>query len=313
MNYQQVKQYLTIVKHMNLSKAAEELYISQPALSLALGRLESELDVQLFYREGKKLIISPAGEHLYHYFKELKDAHDRLTQAAAEFRQNEGNSFITIGFSVSTLFFSALSITGNFDSFQSVGIKKLFGDEEQVLAILKNGMIDFAVTCPPIIDDQVTNQILFSEQYILVVSSGHPFASRKSISIADLKNIELTGLNRYQPTRLHNDQMFQEYHFTPVYAHELDYPDYYAAIKECAYTDHFANLIPESFFEKTYGNGYVAIPFSDDTMIRRTAISWLTEKKYNLEHKELFDYIIQEIQSQRKHHQQFSREMFSIH
>lgn len=54
MNYQQVKQYLTIVKHMNLSKAAEELYISQPALSLALGRLESELDVQLFYREGKK-------------------------------------------------------------------------------------------------------------------------------------------------------------------------------------------------------------------------------------------------------------------
>ena len=46
MNYQQVKQYLTIVKHMNLSKAAEELYISQPALSLALGRLESELDVQ---------------------------------------------------------------------------------------------------------------------------------------------------------------------------------------------------------------------------------------------------------------------------
>ena len=72
MNYQQVKQYLTIVKHMNLSKAAEELYISQPALSLALGRLESELDVQLFYREGKKLIISPAGEHLYHYFKELR-------------------------------------------------------------------------------------------------------------------------------------------------------------------------------------------------------------------------------------------------
>ena len=312
MNYQQVKQFLTIVKHMNLSKAANELYISQPALSLALNRLESELDVQLFYRDGKKLIISPAGEKLYDYFKDLKDAHDRLTEEATELKNTQQNNFITIGFSVSAMFFSTLYMSGKFDSFESIAIRKLFGDEAQILALLKNGMIDFAVTCPPLTDEKVTNQNIFSEPYVLAVSSGHPLASRKSISVSELKDIHLYGLKKHHPTRQQNDIMFKENHFTPVYIHEYDYPEYYAAIKENAYTANFANLIPEAFFEKTYGDGYVAIPFSDGSMVRQTAISWITDKNNNLKYKELFDYLISSIQEQQTYHYQFSHIMANV-
>lgn len=312
MNYQQVKQFLTIVKHMNLSKAANELYISQPALSLALGRLEAELNVQLFYRDGKKLIISPAGEKLYDYFKDLKEAHDRLTDAAEKFCQNEQGSSVTIGFSVSAELFSTLYMSGKFNSFRSVTIKKLFGDEEQIPALLKNGMIEFAVTCPPIIDEKITNQTILSEPYILVVSSGHPLASRSSISVAEAKEIPLTGLKKHQPARTQNDLVFQQNHFTPHYVHEYDYPEYYAAVRECAYTDRFANLVPEEFFEKTYKNGYTAIPFSDGAMIRQTAISWLTEKRYNLEYKELFDHIVSSVREQQEYHRKYSETLSNI-
>lgn len=58
MNMNHVEQFMTIVKYMNLSRASRELYISQPALSMSLSRLESELGVQLFYREGNKLVLA---------------------------------------------------------------------------------------------------------------------------------------------------------------------------------------------------------------------------------------------------------------
>lgn len=306
MNYQQVKQFLAIVKHMNLSKAASELYISQPALSLALGRLESELNVQLFYRDGKKLIISPAGEKLYDYFVQLKDAHDRLTDTADSFRRDEDINMMTIGFSVSAMFFSSLYMTGNLGSYDSILLKKIFADSDQILTMLKNGMIDFAVTCPPIEDDKVTTQNIFSENYILVVSSKHPLADRKSISVSELNHIPLTGLKKSQPSREHNDLLCAQNHVDPPYMREFDYPEYYNAVTECAFTDQFANIISESFFEKSYSQGYVAIPFSDGNMVRQTSISWLTESKYNLEYKEILEYIISGIREQQSYYLQFS-------
>lgn len=312
MNYQQVKQFLAIVKHMNLSKAANELYISQPALSLALGRLESELNVQLFYRDGKKLIISPAGEKLYDYFVQLKKAHDNLTDTADAFRKENDINMITIGFSVSALFFSTLYMSGMFGSYNSIMLKKIFADTDQILTLLKNGMIDFAVTCPPIEDDKVSTQNIFSENYVLVVSSGHPLANRKNISVAELKDVTLTGLKKHQPTRQHNDMLCAQNHITPKYDHEYDYPEYYAAVNACAHTDKFANIISENFFEKGYGDGYVVIPFSDGNMVRQTSISWLTEIKYNLEYKDLLAYIIDSVRAQQEYHLQFSEIMFKI-
>ena len=50
MDYNQIQRFLMIVKHSNLSGAAKELYISQPALSLSLANMEKELGMPLFYR-----------------------------------------------------------------------------------------------------------------------------------------------------------------------------------------------------------------------------------------------------------------------
>ncbi len=306
MNYQQVKQFLTIVKYMNLSKAASELYISQPALSLALGRLESELGVKLFYRDGKKLIISPAGEKLHEHFKELKNAHDRLTQEADDIRKHDTEQYVTIGFSLSAMFFATLYMNGLLNSWKNITIKKIFADTQQLTMMLKNGMIDFAVTCPPLRDDRLSNRSIFTERYMLAVSSGHPLASHDSISLKDLEGVGLTGLKKHQPTRKLNDDLCEQNHFVPTYLHEYDYPEYYGAVARCAHGDQFANFILEDFFERCYGDGYKMIPFEPDNMTRSTELSWLTERKLDLEYKDFLDYLTESLVSQHDYHIQFS-------
>ena len=56
--------FLTVVKYMNMNKAAKELYITQPALSFSISRLEKELGLALFYRDKNKLVLSKEAEIL---------------------------------------------------------------------------------------------------------------------------------------------------------------------------------------------------------------------------------------------------------
>ena len=53
--------FIKVAQTGNLTRAAQELFISQPALTMAIKRLEKELDVTLFEREGNRLILSPSG------------------------------------------------------------------------------------------------------------------------------------------------------------------------------------------------------------------------------------------------------------
>lgn len=92
MNDIQVRQFLAIVKHMNMHKAAQELYISQPALSLALCRIEKELGVELFYRHGKKLVLSRMGESMISRFKSLREAYEELILKANLFKSRDEES-----------------------------------------------------------------------------------------------------------------------------------------------------------------------------------------------------------------------------
>lgn len=306
MNFQQVTQFLTIVKHMNLSKAASELYISQPALSQSLARLEHELNVQLFYRDKQKLILSPAGKRLFDDFKELKKAQDKLSDDAADFFLNEKDSIVTIGFTMTPLFFYTLYMSGLFDQFQSISMEKIFANADQILSMLKNGMIDFAITCPPLFDDRITTQTILLERFVLAVSSGHPLADQSSISITELPNIPLTGMKKHQPTQQYVDWICTQNHISLQYVHEYDYLEYYSAIRNFAYTDQFANLVPDDFFESTYGDGYVCIPVTGGNLVRQTCISWLTESQVHLEKRELLEHLIRSVVSQQTYHTRFS-------
>lgn len=128
MNLLQAQQLLTIVKYMNLSKAASEVYISQPALSLSLGRLEKELGVRLFFRDGNKLILSHDGEVLYDYFRNLNEAHQKLLSKTEELTRPSQEEYITFGFSGSPLQFAALCSTGICDNFQGKHVKIVSAD-----------------------------------------------------------------------------------------------------------------------------------------------------------------------------------------
>ena len=90
MNTIQIKYFLTAAEYLNFTKAAERLFISQPALSKQLHVMEEELEMMLFRREGKKMTLTPAGKVLYDELKEFDKNYDAIIHKAR--LANEGSS-----------------------------------------------------------------------------------------------------------------------------------------------------------------------------------------------------------------------------
>lgn len=82
MNLNYLKVFHTVAKHQGFTKAAEELLISQPTISVQIKNLEQELGLELFQKLGRKVYLTEAGRTLFHYtskiFNQLEEAENAL-------------------------------------------------------------------------------------------------------------------------------------------------------------------------------------------------------------------------------------------
>ena len=81
---QKLKVFLTVVKHMNFSRAAEELFITQPAVSQYVKSLEDELDIKLIDRTNKKIRLTKAGSLVAYYGGEISTLNEKMKQAVED-------------------------------------------------------------------------------------------------------------------------------------------------------------------------------------------------------------------------------------
>lgn len=112
MELKQLQYFLTVAEHLNFSRAAEALYISQPALSYQIAELERELDVELFRRDRRRVYLTAAGAALIKPAQEMLAASTRLIQAAKDGSlAKESEAVIRIGFDSTEDHFEVTGIT----------------------------------------------------------------------------------------------------------------------------------------------------------------------------------------------------------
>jgi len=85
MNPQHFRTFLAVKKHLNFTRAAEELFLSQPAISRQIQQLGRELGAPLFERIGKALFLTEAGRTLLPLAQDLLGRMERLTEAVREY------------------------------------------------------------------------------------------------------------------------------------------------------------------------------------------------------------------------------------
>ena len=180
-----LKVLLTVADEKSFSRAAEKLLRTQPAISLAIQKLESDLQEKLIDRSGKDLLLTDAGRIVYDYARRFENLEADLENALAELRDNSAGRLV-IGANEST----SLYLLGHIERYRrlypKVKVQVRRSLSSRIPAELIDGALELGVISYDPEDDRLQSVVIYSDHLAFVVSPRHRFAGRKEISINDL-------------------------------------------------------------------------------------------------------------------------------
>lgn len=184
MDLYQIRYFLAIAEVGSFTKAAEQLYVSQPSLSAGIKKLEQDLDVLLFERKGRGILLTPAGRLFQTKAEGILAEYRSVRQDLEKLKDCPTLRIATLH----TLRADSLTeIIGRFhEQYPNVAIEICHGYFQDIQKWLKQGEVDLAITWLREKDDLPNSQFLFHQSLTLAVHQDHSFAQKNSVCLADL-------------------------------------------------------------------------------------------------------------------------------
>lgn len=215
MELTQLEFFITVVEQGSFSKAAQRVYRTQPAVSIAIRRLEEEIGVPLFDRSQKTPTLTEAGHIVYDYAQRILALRDQAQNVVSELR-NLQRGLVRIGANESTsLYLLPQLILEYRERFPNV-IVEIFRHVSEVLPReVLNRNVDFALLAFEPEDNELASFPILQDELILIMSPDHPLAKHESVKITDLGNESFVAHNVKTASRRKVIDTFAQFH-TPL-------------------------------------------------------------------------------------------------
>jgi len=211
----QLRAFCKAVETKSISKAGEELFLSQPTVSLQIRALERELCVQVFERRGPVINLTPDGKVLYDLSKPLINGIDNLSQDFNNLagKMESGELHITAGHTA-CMYLLPKYIHRFKDENPGVHVKLSNNTGKDGRVLLKADNVDFAVGTQAAESDNMIFEPLFEYDPVLITPLDHPLAGKKDVTLKDISPFGLILPPRELSTWRKVDKIFNE-HDTP--------------------------------------------------------------------------------------------------
>src|ERR1700756_5074019 len=179
-----LKVFLTVANEKSFSRAAEKLLRTQPAVSLAIQKLESDLQEKLMDRSGKDLILTDAGRIVLEYARRFENLESELENSLAELRDNSAGRLI-IGANESTTLYLLRYIQRYRELYPQVKGQIRRSLSSKIPNELLDGNLELGVISYDPADERLKSKVLYTDALAFVVGPKHRLAHRKTISITE--------------------------------------------------------------------------------------------------------------------------------
>lgn len=210
MEFYLLETFLQVAAERSFSRAAEKLLRTQPAVSLAIQRLENELGEKLIDRSGREILLTDAGRIVLEYARRFENLRRDLEIELAELRDNAAGRLI-IGANESTALYLLQHIEEYRRLYPKVKVQVRRSLSSKIPAQLIDGDLELGVISYDPEDDRLTAHVIYTDHLSFVVSPDHRFARRKSVSIAELGMETFIAHNVISPYRERVLREFQAY------------------------------------------------------------------------------------------------------
>ena len=212
--FRQLRVFNEVAKHLSFIRAAENLHLTPPAITMQIKELEGHIGLPLFDRSGKKISLTTGGEYMFVFARKIlatiKDAED----AAARLKRAE-TGVLTIGM-VGTAKYFMMNLLAQFrESHAGVEIQLATGNREQLVRMLQDNEVDIAIMGRPPKELQTRADPFAAHPHVFVASTGHTLARRGHLSVEELRNYDFIVREKGSGTRAAMENFFSEARIEP--------------------------------------------------------------------------------------------------
>ncbi len=271
MTLSELRFVVAVAKERNFRRAAEKCYVSQPALSLAIKKLEEDLGVLIFERSRTDISPTPIGEKIIEQAIKSIEEVNHIREIA-----KQGNNQLSGAFRLGLIYSVGPYLLPEIIPILRQSAPDMPLDIEENLTAqleiqLKNGVIDAAVVALPFDVPGINTLPLYDEKYVVMVPVDHAWANRKFVEAHELLDENVLLLNS---GHCYSHQVLQA---CPDLSRkgQILQGNSLETIRNMVASNLGITVLPSSAATERYVNPLVkVIPFAEPVPVRRIALAW---------------------------------------
>lgn len=216
----QLRVFITVARHLSFARAAEEMHLTPPAVSMQIRDLEQAVGVPLFDRGGKRIALTTGGEyfllHARRVLGSLKDAEDTLARL-----KGVRAGKVVIGMVSTAKFFVPQLLAGFLRDHPGVEIELAESNREGLVDLLHRNEVDLAVMGSPPKELDTRSEPFAAHPLGIIAAPGHPYAALSEVPPSLLARERFLVREKGAGTRAAMDRYFESQRIAPAMAMEL--------------------------------------------------------------------------------------------
>ncbi len=217
----QLQVFEKVASHLNYSRAAEELYLSQPAVSMQIKQIEGHIGLPLFEQMGKKIYLTEAGHELFHYARSIAQ---QLSEMEALFDEMKGLGKGKLILSVvnTANYFTSQLLAKFCQRNPNINVILQVANRDAVLKQLSDNSTDLAIMGQPPEGLDLTAESFMQNPLVVVADPAHPLATQRHIKFTKLENETFVTREKGSGTRIAMERVFAEHGVHPRISMETE-------------------------------------------------------------------------------------------
>jgi LysR family hydrogen peroxide-inducible transcriptional activator len=211
MTLTELKYIVAVARERHFGRAAEACFVSQPTLSVAIKKLEEELDVKIFERGAAEVTVTPLGEEIVRQAQQVIEQAASIKEIAKRGKDPvSGPLRLGIIYTIGPYLLPDL-VKNAIERVPQMPLMLQENFTARLLEMLRTGELDCAIMAEPFPDTGLAVAPLYDEPFVAAVPVSHPLAKRKTITAEELKNETMLLLGTGHCFRDHVLEVCPEY------------------------------------------------------------------------------------------------------
>jgi len=210
LTFRQIEVFTAVARHENYTRAAQELHLSQPAVSMQIRQLEDSIGLPLFEQVGKKIHLTDAGRHMYSVGRQIADVLGEAEEVFEAFKGVERGS-LSLSVATTASHFATRLLAEFSKQHAGIIISLDITNREVLRKQLENNEPDLVIMGQPPEGVEVEATAFMENPLVVIASPSHPLAKRKAIPLSEFEQESFVVRETGSGTRGAAERFFEQH------------------------------------------------------------------------------------------------------